>query len=568
MTETHRRRVLAAALVAACVIPALNPVAADAARVTAGGSEFTVLHSTVVTQNQATVYPSNVVVSSFDIERVSDVDLFVTVRGSNLETLRLLLVAPTGQQVLVLHRIAPGRVTTPNNGLNTVTLQIDDEAAGPIVATQVPQQLVSAPIQPTNTNTVNDAGPTNTTPLLSPAPQSAASLTLGAFDGINPNGTWNLYATNAKPAGPVASLTVVTSWALRVDGDRVFTQAPTAAISGTPRVTRTLTAVYDRAVPHTPDVTYTAEWQRLSNGQAIDVATGPTYTLTPADLGSQIRVRVVANRGGFIPVSATSAPTPVITKQVLVLVPPRFSAPPQVGRPTSCTTNAQGVSFAWTRGTTPLATTATYTPVAADAGARLTCTITRPGDDSFEQARRSSVSDPVLSTYAIARPSIIGDAVVGATLTCGTTTTGAKVAYEWSAFGSDGVLASTAAYKVRITDAGKILTCRARVTRGAETGVSKPAGTSRVPVPKPTVVPSTTSLARGSSLTVRVTGLVPGSYYHLGLRRHDLANDVVPPSGVLDLTVTVPGSVPTGAGTLTFSTSAPHQYVGIPVTVA
>ena len=90
-------------------------------------------------------------------------------------------------------------------------------------------------------------------------------------------------------------------------------QALLAAISGTPTVGETLTAVT------LPDWPTTFQW--LRDGSAIDGATGATYTVTADDAGSSLSVRVDVAAAEFS-ASKTSAPVevakiaPVLTAQL------------------------------------------------------------------------------------------------------------------------------------------------------------------------------------------------------------------------------------------------------------
>lgn len=83
-----------------------------------------------------------------------------------------------------------------------------------------------------------------------------------------------------------------------------------ATISGTPRLGRTLTA---RSGSWTPKPTgYTYRWYRGST--PIPGATARTYRLTSRDVGSRIRVRVIASRAGSRSGGSTSLATPTITR--------------------------------------------------------------------------------------------------------------------------------------------------------------------------------------------------------------------------------------------------------------
>lgn len=82
----------------------------------------------------------------------------------------------------------------------------------------------------------------------------------------------------------------------------VFTTAPTPTVSGTLTVGQTLTAVPGTWSPTPTALAY--RWYR--NNSALSGATAKTYTLTEADAGQEIRVKVTASRSGYATASKTS----------------------------------------------------------------------------------------------------------------------------------------------------------------------------------------------------------------------------------------------------------------------
>lgn len=116
----------------------------------------------------------------------------VTVRLNNLthsftDDLDVLLVGPSGQSVVLLSDAG-------QFWANNVTPTFDDAAAGPVPASPGPPQsgLGSGTYRPTNN--VGGEGVTDVFP--APAPAGPYGSTLGAFNGTNPNGTWNLYVVD------------------------------------------------------------------------------------------------------------------------------------------------------------------------------------------------------------------------------------------------------------------------------------------------------------------------------------------------------------------------------------
>lgn len=107
------------------------------------------------------------------------------------------------------------------------------------------------------------------------------------------------------------------------------TQAP--VLRGTMRVGSTIAG--SRGTWDPSDITTTYRW--LRDGRAISGATTPRYTLTRADLGRKISLRVTAAQPGWTTVSATSAPRTIqrLTPRVSVTVPTTATA----GRPVSVT---------------------------------------------------------------------------------------------------------------------------------------------------------------------------------------------------------------------------------------
>gem|GEM_PF-1346057 len=82
----------------------------------------------------------------------------------------------------------------------------------------------------------------------------------------------------------------------------VFTTTPTPTVSGTLTVGQSLTAVPGTWSPTPTTLGY--RWYR--NNAALAGATAKTYTLTDADAGQEIRVKVTASRSGYTTASKTS----------------------------------------------------------------------------------------------------------------------------------------------------------------------------------------------------------------------------------------------------------------------
>jgi subtilisin-like proprotein convertase family protein len=114
--------------------------------------------------------------------------------------LDVLLVGPGGQKVILMSDVGGG------NDVNNVTLTFEDGAAA------VPATLVTGTFTPTNSGT-GDAFP-------APAPALPHGTALSAFNGVNPNGTWQLFVVD-DAAGDLGSF--AGGWSLK------FTAAPICA---------------------------------------------------------------------------------------------------------------------------------------------------------------------------------------------------------------------------------------------------------------------------------------------------------------------------------------------------
>ncbi|MDO9454723.1 hypothetical protein [Nocardioides sp.] len=87
----------------------------------------------------------------------------------------------------------------------------------------------------------------------------------------------------------------------------------TPTVSGTPQVGSTLTAT---ATSTPAGATYAYQWLRTGTSDELVVvpgATARTFTLTSADLGHRLVVRVTASAAGYADAAASSAPTAVVT---------------------------------------------------------------------------------------------------------------------------------------------------------------------------------------------------------------------------------------------------------------
>ena len=208
-------------------------------------------------------------------------------------------------------------------------------------------------------------------------------------------------------------------------------------ITGVARETQTLTAdtsgITD--VNGLTDTVFAYQW--LRDGTDISGATsGGTYTLTRADIGSSISVRVTfTDDDGFTEMLTSPATAAVLSNNSAVGGAVTITGTLAVGETltadTSGITDANGltmVMFAhqWIRGTSDIsgATSRTYEIVAADVGEslklRVTFTDDAGYDETVESAGTTAIPSPVVNTPATGQPTISGLANLAGELTVDT----------------------------------------------------------------------------------------------------------------------------------------------------
>ncbi|WP_243075338.1 S-layer family protein [Microbacterium sp. SS28] len=209
--------VLGGALIAPSIAQADGPTtfsnSASIAIPAAGSAEQT---------GPASPYPSTITVSGL-AGAVSAVQVvFHGLTHGVLNDVDAMVVSPSGQSLVVLSDI--GDPTTTLAFANNATLTFDDAAAGPVPTGNVP----TGTYRPTN----NGAGD----PFPAPAPAPSAQTTLsGAFTGIDPNGTWQLFIVD-DAKGDLGSM--AGGWSLVVTTEVSAVATTTAvATSGSPSAT-------------------------------------------------------------------------------------------------------------------------------------------------------------------------------------------------------------------------------------------------------------------------------------------------------------------------------------------
>ena len=171
---------------------------------------------------QANPYPSSITVAGMTGPVTKVTVSFNNLTHNALNDVDALLVAPTGANLVVLSDSGdPNNLTFANNA----TLTFDDAALTPI-----PQSgnVPTGSYKPTNTSGVDSFPPP------APAPSSQTTLA-GAFTGINPNGTWQLFIVD-DATGDTG--TMAGGWSLTVTTEATSVATDTTvATSATPSTT-------------------------------------------------------------------------------------------------------------------------------------------------------------------------------------------------------------------------------------------------------------------------------------------------------------------------------------------
>lgn len=149
-------------------------------------------------------YPATIAATGFtSTARISDVDL--TLHGLShgfAHDLFILLVAPGGGNAVVMGEAG---INGPESAVDDLTLTLDDEADAALPGEEEP--LTSGTFRPLNTNTfIESIFP-------APAPTPSDDVALSTFDGINPNGQWQLFILD-HGGGDVGSL--ADGWSLEI----------------------------------------------------------------------------------------------------------------------------------------------------------------------------------------------------------------------------------------------------------------------------------------------------------------------------------------------------------------
>jgi surface antigen len=344
------------------------------------------------------------------------------------------------------------------------------------------------------------------------ATKSTYTLTgddLGAKITVKVTGSKKGFVSASKTSAATAKVAVGT-----------LTATPVPTISGTPKVLKKLTADAGAWAP--AGVSFSYQW--LRDGEAIKGATGSSYVVADADLGSLLSVTVTGTKDGFTGVSTTSEPTAEIGPAEAVTAPtapPKISGVAQVGKKLTAKTGAWKPSsvkptYAWLRNGKPIkgATKSSYTLVADDLKAQISVVVTGAPSGYISASIASEATAAVVpgTLTATPKPKVTGTAKVLKKLTAKAgawAPAGITLTYQWRRDGKSIAGATKSSYVLTAEDLGAKISVKVKGKKRGFTTVSKvSSSTARIAAPDkvkaPSAKPAVSGTARvGKKLTAK-----------------------------------------------------------------
>ncbi|WP_167736071.1 InlB B-repeat-containing protein [Nocardioides sp. 503] len=282
---------------------------------------------------------------------------------------------------------------------------------------------------------------------LPPSPERAGHVFTGWVTGAgaDPLGIdTDLTVFGSSTDGTAVAVTARASWQQIVDVPAPTLSNTSSATRGTgaPAVGDVLLASTGPTSPSGADVTFT--WQRTARGSTTPVAaaTGPTYELTPSDLGATFSVVADAELAPYAPGTGTSQPTGVVRRSALYDLPRiGLTGPSLVGRRITVTLPAWTPTprIMWQRDGVAIAgaTGLQHVLTAADLGHRVAAKVTFSKAGYVDRNRFVGRVVRPGRQHRVPVPAVRGTARVGRVLTAvpGAHDAGATLTYRWSADG-------------------------------------------------------------------------------------------------------------------------------------
>lgn len=280
-------------------------------------------------------------------------------------------------------------------------------------------------------------------------------------------------------------------------------------ISGTAQVSRQLTCGTGSWTGS--PTSFGRTWER--GGVAIPGETGLTYTVQALDVAQSITCTVTATNAGGASAPSTSAAVVPVPLEPVMVAQPAITGVAQQGQTVACTTGTwtsspSGYAYRWLRAGTPIggATSSTYTLVALDVGASITCEVTASNAGGAGVAAPSPGIVPIsLPPSNTAAPTLLGTVGDGRLVTCTTgswTNAPTTFAYEWLLAGAPIGGETQSAYTVQPGDVGQSIACRVTASNAAGAGApaASASSTALPAVPEITTAPSITGTAQQNAV--------------------------------------------------------------------
>jgi hypothetical protein len=279
-----------------------------------------------------------------------------------------------------------------------------------------------------------------------------------------------------------------------------LTLAPTPSISGASFVGTTLSAVTG-----TWDSGVVLSYQWLRNG-TISLGSANTYTLTAADAGHSVSVRVTGTKPGFSSASRLSGSITAVPLSNFSLTPsPVISGTAQIGNTLNAMAGTwdSGVSlrYQWLRNGAPIsgASSNLYILTANDVGRSISVRVTgeKLGFNSVIQTS-SAVAVTLRNLNLTPIPTVIGNPILGSTLTAsaGTWDPGVTLSYQWFRNAAPITGATSSTYPISSSNLNSTISVQVTGSATNYTPVSKTSaptilitpGLTFATAPKPSIV--------------------------------------------------------------------------------
>jgi len=308
----------------------------------------------------------------------------------------------------------------------------------------------------------------------------------GSHVGVTVTGTKEGYLTSSWQGG---SINV---------GAAAITSSKPLTLAGTPAVGNTLTADFGTLAP-APEYGEMYEW--YVDGVRDERSYEKTFTLTPADAGKKVTVRVSAYDWPTEPYNAQATSAPVAAG-TLTAPTPTITGTAKVGYTLTASPGTWGpapvtLAYQWFRSGVAItgATASTYVQTSADLGKTMTVRVTGSKTGYTTVAKTSAATVAVVAgTLTAPTPTITGTAKVGYRLTANPGTWGpapVTLAYQWFRSGVAITGATASTYTLTASDLAKTMAVRVTGSKAGYTTVAKTsaatvavvAGTLTAPTP-------------------------------------------------------------------------------------